>query len=301
MISQEIREMGLAFVGILLAAIFFLLDLFYTPINLGGVPYLAIVVVTLWIPGRYLTILLSATCMILMMTGYWVHHPFEFTHEDFYSRAVSLLGMLAIVRTALKQRVIMQRVSKREKRINTLIEERTHTERAKLTKENKELQMELHEQVIETEELREREALFRIIADSVPANIWMSGDNKEFSYFNTGWLTFTGRKLPQEIGFGWWDRIHPDDIAQYKKAYNEAFEEREPFTVEYRLKRSDSSYRWMLDSGAPYYDEEGFSGYIGSSVDITDKREAERGLIVSEERYRSVVEYQIELVCHYKP
>ena len=301
MISQEIREMGLAFVGILLAATFFLLDLFYTPINLGGVPYLAIVVVTLWIPGRYLTILLAATCMILMMTGYWVHHPFDFTHEDFYSRIVSLLGMLAIVRTALKQRVIMQRVSKREKRINTLIEERTHTERAKLTKENKELQMELHEQVIETEELREREALFRIIADSVPANIWMSGDNKEFSYFNTGWLTFTGRKLPQEIGFGWWDRIHPDDITQYKKAYNEAFEEREPFTVEYRLKRSDDSYRWMLDSGAPYYDEEGFSGYIGSSVDITDKREAERGLIVSEERYRSVVEHQIELVCHYKP
>ena len=299
--SQELREMGLAFVGILSATIFFLLDLFYTPINLGGVPYLSIVVVTLWIPGRYLTILLASTCMILMMTGYWVHHPFDFAHEDFYSRVVSLLGMLAIVRTALKQRVIMQRVNKREKRINTLIEERTHNERVKLTRENKELQQELQEQEMETQELREREALFRVIADSVPANIWMSGHNKEFTYFNTGWLIFTGRKLHQEVVFGWMDQIHPDDLAQYKRAYNEAFEERDPFTVEYRLKRSDGNYRWMLDSGAPYYDEEGFSGYIGSSVDITEKREFERSLSVSEERYRSVVEYQIELVCHYKP
>ena len=299
--SQEIREMGLAFVGIMSAAIFFLLDLFYTPINLGGVPYLSIVVVTLWIPGRYLTILLASTCMILMMTGYWVHHPFDFRHEDFYSRLVSLLGMLAIVRTALKQRVVMQRVSKREKRINTLIEERTHNERVKLTRENKELQQELQEQEMETQELREREALFRVIADSVPANIWMSGHNKEFTYFNTGWLIFTGRKLHQEVVFGWMDQIHPDDIAQYKRAYNEAFEERDPFTVEYRLKRSDGNYRWMLDSGAPYYDEEGFSGYIGSSVDITEKREFARSLSLSEERYRSVVEYQIELVCHYKP
>ncbi len=81
--AQEIREMGLAFLGTLLAAIFFLLDLFYTPVNLGGVPYLAIVVVTLWIPGRYLTMLLAATCMVLMLTGYWVHNPFYFAHEDF--------------------------------------------------------------------------------------------------------------------------------------------------------------------------------------------------------------------------
>ena len=299
--SQEMREMGLAFIGIMLAAIFFLLDLFYPPVNLGGVPYLAIVVVTLWIPGRYLTILLASTCMILMMTGYWVHHPFDFQDEDFYSRVVSLIGMFAIVRTALNQRVLLQRVSKREKRINTLIEERTHNERAKLTRENKELQMELHEQEIETQELREREALSRIIADSVPAYIWMSGHNKEFSHFNTGWLAFTGRKLHQETGFGWMERMHPEDLAQYRGAYDQAFEKRDTFTVEYRLKRADGNYRWMLDSGAPYYDEEGFSGYIGSSVDITDKRQVERSLILSEERYRSVVEHQIELVCHYRP
>lgn len=299
--STEIRELGLGFVGILLAAIFFLLDIFYTPLNLGGVPYLAILVVTLWFPGRYLTILLGTTCILFMVTGYWAHHRFEFVQEDFISRAVSLLGMWAIVRTALKQKVILQMIRKRERRLNTLIEERTHTERVKLTRENKELQMELYEQAIETEELRESEALFRIIADSVPALIWMSGEDKEYTYFNTSWLSFTGRKLHQELGFGWMDRIHPDDIKSYRNIYNKAFEEKDTFTVEYRLKRADGSYRWILDSGAPRYDADGFSGFIGSSLDITDKREMERDLSVSEERYRSVVDHQIELVCHYRP
>ena len=299
--SAEIRELGLGFVGILLAGSFFLLDIFYPPLNLGGVPYLAILIVTLWIPGRHLTILLATTCILFMLSGYWIHHQLEYVQDDFISRAVSLLGMWAIVRTALKQKVILQMMSKRERRINTLIEERTHNERVKLTRENQELQMELYEQVMETQELRESEALFRIIADSVPAFIWMSGEDKEFTYFNTSWLNFTGRKLQQETGFGWMDRVHQDDIAEYQRIYNNAFENKEPFTVEYRLKRADSSYRWILDSGAPRYESDGFAGFIGSSVDITDKREMERDLSVSEERYRTVVDNQIELVCHYRP
>ena len=209
--------------------------------------------------------------------------------------------MWAIVRTALKQKVILQAMSKRERRLNTLIEERTHNERVKLTRENQELQMELYEQVMETQELRESEALFRVIADSVPAFIWMSGEDKEFTYFNTSWLNFTGRKLHQETSFGWMDRIHLDDIAEYQRIYNTAFDDKEPFTAEYRLKRADGTYRWILDSGAPRYEADGFSGFIGSSVDITDKREMERELSVSEERYRTVLDNQIELVCHYRP
>ena len=81
--SAELRELGLGFLGILLAGIFFLLDIFYPPLNLSGVPYLAILVVTLWIPGRYLTILLATTCIIFMLTGYWVHHKFHFYRGRF--------------------------------------------------------------------------------------------------------------------------------------------------------------------------------------------------------------------------
>ena len=299
--SQEPRELLLVFIGILLAGIFFLVDIFYPPLNLGGVPYLAIVVFSLWIPGRHLTFLLSATCALLMIAGYWIQYQLFFEIDDFISRGVSLIGIFAIAQTALTQKKLMRNVSKRERRINTLIEERTHNERVKLTRENKELQMVLHEQELQTQELRQSEALFRIIADSVPALIWMSGHDQEFTYFNTSWLVFTGRKLHQELGQGWLERMHPEDLERYKNTYDSAFKERDDFQIEYRLKRSDDTYRWIFDSAAPRYEDGAFAGYIGSSIDITEKREIQQNLIVSEERYRTVVEHQIELVCHYRP
>ncbi len=298
---EEIRELWLGFIGLLLTGIFFLLDVFYPPINLGGTPYLAILIVSLWLPGRHLTIMLTGTCVALMFIGYLVNTGLGFTVQDLLNRLVSLAGMYAIARMALQQKNVLRDVSKRERRINTLIEERAQTERSKLTKENKELQMVLHEQELETQELRESEALFRVIADSVPALIWMSGPDMEFTYFNTSWLTFTGRRLQQEVGTGWMDRIHPDDVFKYQRAYNEAFDNREPFSVEYRLKRAEGSYRWILDSGAPRYEHGEFSGYIGSSIDITEKLEIEKNLTISEDRYRTVVDNQIELVCHFSP
>ena len=299
--SQESRELGLGFIGILLAGIFFLFDILYTPINLGGVPYLAILIVSLWLPSRHLTIFLAVMCMAFMLTGYWVHHQFNIVTEDFISRLVSLLGMWAIVRTAFMKKTVLKNVTKREMRLNTLIAERTHNERAKLTRENQELQMVLYEQELETKELRESEALFRIIADSAPALIWMSGPDQQFTYFNTSWLAFTGRKLHQELGTGWQERIHPEDIENYQITYHSAFDQQEEFQIEYRLKRGDGSYRWILDSGAPRYEEGGFAGYIGSCIDITEKRDIQKDLVVSEERYRTVVDNQIELVCHYRP
>ena len=298
--GNEQRELGLGFVGILLSGVFCLIDIFYPGVNLGGVPYLAILIVTLWLPGRHLTILLAVLCSGLMWLGYWWHHGSHIIWEIFGSRAVSFVGIWAIAFTALRQKRMLTHVSRREKRINTLIEERTHTERAKLTRENEELQLVLREQEMETRELRESERLFRVVADSAPALIWMSGTDKEYIYFNTVWLNFTGRKPSQELGFGWTDRLHPEDFPRYQKAYNEAFAEKEPFTVEYRLKRADGQYRWILDSGAPRFEEGEFAGYIGTCIDITEKRDIQEDLVHSEERYRTVVDNQIEFVCHFK-
>jgi PAS domain S-box-containing protein len=122
---------------------------------------------------------------------------------------------------------------------------------------------------------RESDARFRIVADSAPVMIWMSGTDKLCTFFNTAWLEFTGRRLEEELGDGWVQGVHAEDLARCLKTYSAAFEARQPFVMEYRLRRKDTEYRWIEDHGVPRYDDEGnFAGYIGSCVDLTDRRKA---------------------------
>ncbi len=123
---------------------------------------------------------------------------------------------------------------------------------------------------------RESEQRFLLMANAAPVLLWTSGTDKGCTFFNQTWLEFTGRSLEQELGTGWAEGVHPDDRAGCLKTYSEAFEAREPFTIEYRLRRRDGKYRWVLDHGVPRYDgEHVFLGYIGSCVDMTERREAE--------------------------
>ena len=126
------------------------------------------------------------------------------------------------------------------------------------------------------EALRESEARFRTVADVAPVMIWMSGPDKLCNFFNKGWLEFTGRTPAQEFGNGWAEGVHAEDLEHCLKVYGKAFDARETFTMEYRLRRKDGEYRWMLDSGTPRFDAAGrFVGYIGSCVDITERKQAE--------------------------
>jgi PAS domain S-box-containing protein len=119
--------------------------------------------------------------------------------------------------------------------------------------------------------LRESEALFRNLADTAPVMMWMTGTDKLCNFFNKTWLTFRGRTLEQELGNGCVEGIHPDDVAAVSTAYNAAFDARRSFDVEFRLRRADGEYRWLLCSGVPRFAPSGvFAGYIGSDVDITD-------------------------------
>lgn len=112
-----------------------------------------------------------------------------------------------------------------------------------------------------------------------PALIWHSGFDARCDYFNHTWLEFTGRTLAQELGDGWAEGVHPDDLADCLKTYREAFAARQPFTMEYRLRYHDGSYRWIIDHGAPHYAIDGcFCGYIGSCYDITLQKESELSL-----------------------
>jgi PAS domain S-box-containing protein len=127
--------------------------------------------------------------------------------------------------------------------------------------------------------LRESEETFRVVTDSVPAMIWMSGVDRRCTLVNRAWLAFTGRSIESELGHGWTDGVHPDDLSRCLETYTEAFDRREPFSMEYRLRRHDEEYRWVLDEGVPIFKANGsFAGYIGSAIDVTTRKLAEDAL-----------------------
>ena len=129
------------------------------------------------------------------------------------------------------------------------------------------------------EALRESEARFRNMADTAPALIWMAGTDKLCTYFNKQWLAFTGRSMEEELGNGWTELVHSDDYARCLETYATNFDRRDPFQMEYRMRRADGVYRWLLDIGAPHFTPAGeFLGYIGSCIDITDRKESEAAL-----------------------
>ncbi len=130
--------------------------------------------------------------------------------------------------------------------------------------------------------LLESEARFRSMADNAPVMIWMADENKSCIYCNRRWLEFTGHTLKQEKGKGLMDSLHPEDKAEFQKEYDKAFAERKEFNCEFRLRRYDGQYRWIMNTGIPRFaSENNFIGYIGSGYDITEKRQAREEMRLS--------------------
>lgn len=126
------------------------------------------------------------------------------------------------------------------------------------------------------EALRESEQEYRTLADSGQALIWRAGTDRLCYYFNKVWLKFTGRTLEQEQGNGWMEGVHPDDFQRCLEIYAGAFDRRERFSMDYRLRRYDGQYLWIQDEGCPCYDSTGvFTGYIGYCLEITERKQAE--------------------------
>ncbi len=141
------------------------------------------------------------------------------------------------------------------------------------------------------EKLRESELNFRTLADSGQAMVWTSGTDRRCNYFNRVWLEFTGRTLEQEEGNGWAEGVHPDDLQRCLDIYVGAFDRREKFSIEYRLRRYDGEYRWILDEGCPRYDRNNeFAGYIGHCLDITRRKQEEDKLHEQKMKFRRLFE-----------
>ena len=118
---------------------------------------------------------------------------------------------------------------------------------------------------------------YRLLVQHSPVMIWRAGLDAKCDYFNETWLAFTGRTLEQETGDGWAEGVHPDDFERCVQHYLDHFHRREPFEMEYRLRRQDGEFRWILDRGVPYHDDSGaFAGFIGSCVDVDERRRAQQ-------------------------
>jgi PAS domain S-box-containing protein len=124
--------------------------------------------------------------------------------------------------------------------------------------------------------LRGSEERFRLMADRAPVMMWTARPDTTLDFLNRTCVDFTGIPLDQLLGEGWLNAVHPEDLEHCTRTYVPAFEARQPFLMEYRIRRADGAYRWLLDSGGPKYEANGsFAGYIGCSIDITERRDAE--------------------------
>lgn len=145
--------------------------------------------------------------------------------------------------------------------------------------------------------LQQQHQHLHTVANASPALLWTSGLDKGCDWFNERWLSFTGRSLAQERGNGWAEGVYPEDFARCLDTYTQAFEARESFSVEYRLRRHDGVYRWMLDKGMPRLDAQGaFAGFIGSCLDITETKELEAQVLAQADYFRVLVEHSTSFI-----
>src|SRR5215467_7692379 len=131
--------------------------------------------------------------------------------------------------------------------------------------------------------LRESEERFRTMADTAPVMIWVSGPEKQALFFNRPWLEFTGGTLEEEQNAGWMAGVHPEDVERTRTIYSSAFEARRSFQMEFRRRRADGEYRWVVCNGAPRFAPDGvFGGYVASCIDVSDIKRAQEEVLAGQ-------------------
>jgi PAS domain S-box-containing protein len=149
--------------------------------------------------------------------------------------------------------------------------------------------LDITEQKMHEQELKDSVELFQTMADNAPAMIWMSGTDRFNDYFNKTWLEFTGKTIGQESNEGWLKGVHPDDMQKCIDTYAQALEEQKGFYTEYRLLRHDGQYRWISDNCVPRFSPKGkFLGFISACMDIDDQKRSEEKILASELLFKTI-------------
>src|SRR5215213_114784 len=148
----------------------------------------------------------------------------------------------------------------------------------------------IHERRRMEEGLRESEASFRELADTAPAMMWTTGTDGLIAFVNEGWLRFTGTTFQEEMGASWALGVHPDDVELVLSTWEEALADRRPWEGEYRLHQHSGEYRWIHDRGVPRYVGGQFVGYVGTAIDIHERKKMESRLFEVYQREHRIAE-----------
>ncbi|MGE5445999.1 MAG: PAS domain S-box protein, partial [Ignavibacteriales bacterium] len=183
-----------------------------------------------------------------------------------------IVGLVIVFRDITELKRTQEALQKAHDELEIKVRERTR----ELLKTNEELQAEITERKRAEDALEKSRDYYLKLLDEFPTLIWRSGVDAKCDYFNKSWLEFTGITMEQGIGDGWTEGVHIEDLDRCVKTYIDAFNRREPFEMEYRLRRHDGEYRWIIDFGRPFYDLGGeFGGYLGLCYDITEHKKME--------------------------
>jgi len=190
---------------------------------------------------------------------------------DFVNKLFQPEELLARVRTHLE-------LSRLRADLEKQVEQRT----AELRAANARLQSELAERLLAVQALRESEERFRNLANTAPVGIWATGPDQLASFFNKTALAFLGRSIGELRGGRWTERVHPEDVDKVYSTYVSAVETRSPFRIEYRMRRADNQYRWVLNTGVPRFVNSVYVGHIGTVIDTTDLKRSHEQMLATQ-------------------
>lgn len=230
------------------------------------------------------------------------HQPLQWNsqRQSVYTQLASgfiVLFLLGLFFAFLKKK--MSRKEELSRALELKVQERTlalQQANEKLLSSEEEIKRNREQMAGSLERLQESENRFRTIATFSPTMIWMTCREGTPSYFNEPWLRFRGISLSEALGGDWLDGIHPDDVQRCRDTYQSALAQRLPFELDYRWMRYDGQYRWVFNRGIPHLSDEEFYGYIGSLLDISERKAAEGHMQELKQRMEGIIQSAMDAI-----